>query len=244
MKLVTLNIWGGKRSDVLINWFHSHRKTDIVCLQEVFSTKQSPIPNYYPRDCPDIYEKILEVLPNHQGVYCPLFPDGYGLATLVHKSITITDYGSHWIYVAKDTHVAGIDQSRCLQWLTLSGDDQMVTVFNIHGLTDKTGKRDSDKRFLQLSNIQNFVTTFDHPVILAGDFNVTLKSQFIRDLEKTHINLVGKYHIQSTRSSIYTGTDRYADYIFLPEGCRENCFTACPEEISDHYPLYCDFSIN
>ena len=145
---------------------------------------------------------MLEVLSNHQGVCCPLFRDGYGLATLVHKSITITDYGSHWIYVAQDTHVAGIDPSRCLQWLTLSGDDQMVTVFNIHGLTDKTGKRDADKRFLQLSNIQNFVATFDHPVILAGDFNVTLKSQFIRDLEKTHINLVSKYHIQSTRSSI------------------------------------------
>lgn len=242
MKLVTLNLWGGKRSKTLLEWFCSHSETDIVCLQEVFSAKQSPIPNYYPGNCPDIYEKILKVLPNHRGVYCTLFPDGYGLATLVHKSITICDHGSHWIHIAKGSQATGIHQSRCLQWLTLSLDNQMVTVFNIHGLVDEAGMIDSDKRFLQLKNIQNFVTGFDHPVILAGDFNVTLNTQFVHSLEKTHTNLVKKHHVQSTRPSIYTGTDRYADYIFLPDGCKESCFYVCAEEVSDHCALYCDFS--
>ncbi len=228
----------------MLDWFCTQRETDIVCLQEVFSAQQSPVPNYYPGDCADIFEKILKQLPNHQGVYCPLFPDGYGLATLVHKSITIRECGSHWIYVAKDAHATGMYQSRCLQWLTLASDEHTITVFNIHGLIDKAGKLDSDKRFLQLSNIQNFVATFDHPVILTGDFNVTRNTQFVRDLAKTHTDLVSKYRVQSTRPSIYTGTDRYADYIFLPHGIEENRFYVCSDEISDHYPLFCDFSIS
>ena len=42
MQLLTLNIWGGKRYDTLLDWLCAQRETDIVCLQEVFSAQQSP----------------------------------------------------------------------------------------------------------------------------------------------------------------------------------------------------------
>ena len=94
MKLVTLNIWGGKRSDVVIKLGFTRivKRVSFACRR--YSAQSNLLfQTIIQGDCPDIYEKILEVLPNHQGVYCPLFRDGYGLATLVHKSITITDFG-------------------------------------------------------------------------------------------------------------------------------------------------------
>ena len=79
----------------------------------------------------------------------------------------------------------------------------MVTVFNIHGLVDEAGKIDSDKRFLQLKNIQNFVTGFDHPVILAGDFNVTLNTQFVHSLEKL-IPILSKNIMYNRQDLLFT----------------------------------------
>ncbi len=38
MKIITLNIWGGKVFEPLMNFFKEHAEdTDIFCLQEVFN---------------------------------------------------------------------------------------------------------------------------------------------------------------------------------------------------------------
>jgi len=244
MDLIALNIWGGKRASSLLDWFRARSTTDIICLQEVFSHSQSPTPDYYPGDCADIHEQILNVLSDHKGIFCPLIPQGYGLSMYVHTSFTIIDYGHHWTFVNDNYQGDGICQSRCLQWVSVAYNNDRFTIFNLHGIVNKQGKLDCKERFDQLTNIQNFMRTFDHPVILAGDFNVTLDTQFIQSFDQTHTNLVKKYNALSTRSSVYTGKDRYADYIFLPNGMVDHQFSVCPEEVSDHYPLYCDFSLS
>ena len=242
--LLTLNIWGGEKSAELADFLHDMRLTRIFCFQEVFSLQQQPKPHYKEGNCPDIFEKISTVLPDHKGVFCPLFQGGYGLAVFVKKDIQIMHHGLHWIYINNDDKCDLVLRSRCLQWLTLSFKKHVFTIFNIHGLVNRQGKLDAAERFEQLANIETFAALHNHPVILAGDFNISLNTDFISKIEDGRINLIKKYNIKSTRSSLYSGHDRYADYIFLPNACKESDFAVKGDVVSDHLALYCNFSFD
>jgi endonuclease/exonuclease/phosphatase family metal-dependent hydrolase len=52
------------------------------------------------------------------------------------------------------------------------------------------------------------------------------------------INLIKKYNITSTRTSIYTKPDKYADYVLVSPNIEVIDFKVLPDEVSDHAPLY------
>jgi endonuclease/exonuclease/phosphatase family metal-dependent hydrolase len=54
-------------------------------------------------------------------------------------------------------------------------------------------------------------------------------------------NLIREHNILSTRSSIYTKEDKFADYIFTDPSVHVNQFSVLKDEVSDHLPLYIDF---
>lgn len=65
MKLVSLNIWGGKQFDTLIDYIQRHsRDVDVFCFQEVFNTPtaHTTVDTYYRAN---IFSELQLVLPDH-----------------------------------------------------------------------------------------------------------------------------------------------------------------------------------
>ena len=242
-KIMTLNAWGGKKARALCDFIQDKCHTDIICLQEVFSRDQQPVPYYESDDCMDLYEKIGDILPNHRGVFCPIVPQSYGLAVFLKDDIALRRHGHHWVYHNSEYQGQGPFHSRCLQWIECEFQEHVFVVFNIHGLVNGKGKTDSPERFEQLENTLAFAKKFTYPVIFVGDFNVTLQTEYIRRLSGNWCNLIKKHGVESTRSSFYSKQDRYADYIFLPSCYQDLTFEVVDLSISDHLPLSCEFKL-
>jgi endonuclease/exonuclease/phosphatase family metal-dependent hydrolase len=55
------------------------------------------------------------------------------------------------------------------------------------------------------------------------------------------IDLIKKYGITSTRTSLYLKPIKFADYVFVSKGIDVIDFKVLPDEVSDHAPLLLDF---
>ena len=56
-------------------------------------------------------------------------------------------------------------------------------------------------------------------------------------------NLIAEFGVASTRTSLYTGPERFADYVFVSPGVDVSAFRALPDEVSDHAPLMLEFGL-
>lgn len=50
--------------------------------------------------------------------------------------------------------------------------------------------------------------------------------------------LIKEYGITSTRTSLYTKPNKFADYVFVSRGIKIIDFKILPDEVSDHTPLF------
>ncbi|PSO45850.1 MAG: hypothetical protein BRC25_00480, partial [Parcubacteria group bacterium SW_6_46_9] len=89
MRLLTLNVWGGKKPDLLKDFFKQYRQeVDIFCLQEV--NNFSPDAGLDdPERMPDILSHIDQTLKDYQHFFRPSIEEPYGLAAFVHKKCTV-----------------------------------------------------------------------------------------------------------------------------------------------------------
>jgi len=70
MKLITLNTWGGKVYQPLINFIKQHSEdTDIFCFQEVFKTSTEN--HDYKGYRLNLYDEISTILNNFHGYFAP-----------------------------------------------------------------------------------------------------------------------------------------------------------------------------
>ncbi|AVP87346.1 hypothetical protein phytr_3950 [Candidatus Phycorickettsia trachydisci] len=223
IQIMSLNIWGGQCYEKLISFIKVHQDKDITLKD--------------PKARKDVFESIEKALPNHNGIFCPIIDQTYGMAIFFAKTIPLLDEGVHWIY--KNPKYIGNDpsHSRCLQWAILNPKGKKIGVFNIHGLWNGNGKGDSPERIKQSESICNFATSLHLPVVLCGDFNLMLDTQSVALLEKNYQNLIRNAKVQSTRSSLYKKSERYADYIFVPKNLNVCSFQVYETEVSDHLPL-------
>ncbi len=103
---------------------------------------------------------------------------------------------------------------------------------------------DSDKRINQSKVILDFMSMFDCPKILAGDFNLLLDTESIRMLEAGGMrNLIKEYDIKSTRTELYKKDIKFADYIFISPEIKVKDFKVLQDVVSDHSPLYLEFDV-
>lgn len=182
LKFISLNIWGGRLKNNLLDFLDRNHDIDLFCFQEVFNTKKQLIRPAIKNSVNDIFEIISDQLPDHKGYYCVEQDDEEGVAMFVRRSI-----------------LDRLEQSK------------KVTAF--------------------LRNISS-------SKILMGDFNLLPNTQSIKILEKNMDNLIKKYHITGTRSSLYEKPEKYADYIFVSPEIKVVDFKVLPDIVSDHLALY------
>ena len=56
-------------------------------------------------------------------------------------------------------------------------------------------------------------------------------------------NLVKENGVTSTRTSLYSKPEKFADYAFVSPGIEVADFKILPDEMSDHVPMYTEFEL-
>lgn len=251
MKIISLNTWGGRAGkENLLAFFKTHTDTDIFCLQEIWS---APYEHLEGRSAGGksidhrevmVYglQEISKILPNHTAYFRPNHLNNYGLLTLVNKTRTVVDEGESYVHKYKDYEIPeGEDvglHARSVQYITVKKGENNLTVLNFHGLWNGKGKGDSEDRIVQSQRIISMVKEIPNEIVFCGDFNLLPETRSLKMLEEFGLsNLISRYGITSTRTSLYTKPDTFADYIFVTKGISVKECRVLPDEVSDHAPL-------
>ncbi|MBI2196313.1 hypothetical protein HYU45_01735 [Candidatus Daviesbacteria bacterium] len=258
MKLISLNTWGGKIYQPLIDFIKQHSTdTDIFCFQEIFSTTSNITEQSGFRL--NLNQEITAVLKNHQGYFASCvnnyivgsfqthfvdFSLSSGLAIFINKKFPVRSYSDLFVYGKKDSFNPKDLNSlpRNIQYINFLLGNKEFTICNIHGIWVKGGKGDTPSRIQQSKQIRKLLETRDGGKILCGDFNLGLDTESIKILDSSMINLIKKYNIETTRSKFYPRSDKFADYTFISPDVKVTNFQVPDIEVSDHLPMILEFS--
>lgn len=242
MNLITLNIWGGHLREPLLQFILDHQDVDIFCLQEVYSNAYSNVDDKNMQLSLNIYADLQKHLPNHHSIFRPAVENVYGLAMLIKKNIEIIAEGD--INIHQKQHYPGIGENhdRNLQWVQCEYEAQMYSILNVHGLWNGQGKKDTPERIIQSQRIRHFMDTINTPKVLCGDFNLRPDTESMSIIEQGMNNLITSNNIKSTRTKYYDKEEQFADYILTSPEIKVNQFAVLKAEVSDHAPLFLEFS--
>ena len=83
MKLITLNMWGGRVVEPLKKFLAKYSDVDVFLFQEIYDESVETIITEYPR------VRVSDILLNHRAYFRIAESNGFGLATFVKKDINI-----------------------------------------------------------------------------------------------------------------------------------------------------------
>lgn len=244
MKLISLNTWGGRVGDSLLDFFRGNADIDLFALQEVFHEADAKT-RWNETERPGLFQEIQSALPGHQAYFAPSVFHEWGLASFVKHSIRLAETGDMFVHKTRDCLI-GRDATtigRNLQFLKMSlPDGAPLTIVNFHGLWNGKGKTDTEERLAQSRRVVDYLRTLSGDIVLCGDFNLRPDTESLRLFERIGLNnLVSKFGVTSTRTSYYPKPEKFADYIFTSPGIRVRDFRVLPDEVSDHAALFLEF---
>jgi endonuclease/exonuclease/phosphatase family metal-dependent hydrolase len=245
MKIISLNTWGGRMHDDLMEFLRTHSDTDMFCLQEVYHQAHGKDTIWHGANF-DTFNDIKAALPEHRAYYHPHLGDWWGLALFALPSLELKEVGESYVHLFKghniDREVLG-HTAKNVQYAKTLHNGTPLTVINFHGLWNGEGKTDCRERIEQSEKIAEFIKGLEGEIVLCGDFNLLPNTQSLRIIEETGLrNLIAEYGIASTRTSLYTKPEKFADYMFVSQGLQVKEFKVLPHEVSDHAPLYIELA--
>lgn len=256
MRLITLNIWGGKQFHDLMEFVRREAAgTDVFCFQEVFRTSSAFKENRGWRV--NIFDELAAALPGFTGFFKsdqdgfdfddPVdFPLSSGLAMFVRKRIPVSEEQEFFVYGERNQMIKGRPETRPrIVHAVRIGGKNTSTICNFHGYWYPGPKDDVPERIEQSKKILAFLATVKGAKILCGDFNLLPDTRSLRMLEEGGglRNLVKEFGVSSTRSRLYAWPDKFADYILVSPEVKVEKFEVLQDVVSDHLPLMLDFSI-
>ncbi len=257
MKLVSLNIWGGRQGKQLLDYLKPLAKnTDIFCFQEMLSS-YGPAPKVWHKSRLFLFQELSKKLANFTGIFIPRvfgfdvssrlnFPVCQGLAVFVKNSVEILNSNSVVITGrAKTDHPSEGDF--VAQTLVLKKAKEKFSVINFHGMSRPGNKFDTKRRLLQSKNLKNLWQSMAGPKILCGDFNLELKTKSIKILESVGKNLIKEFNIKNTRNEVSWQNNKnvqyFADFTFVSKEIKVRDFRVPYNLVSDHLPMELWFEI-
>ena len=257
MKVITLNTWGGRRLEPLLEFLKKKSgDTDIFCFQELlFGLEPRFTPENYRENVFDEIRAVLSDFHSYpryapEGAYFNFLPMDFrcGQAIFVKKSIQVTGEGGFplypedsWITLSPETHLTGN-----FQFVEVHSDNTSHIIGNVHGLWFKEGKSDNPERLDQSRRIVEFFAPRGDKKILCGDFNLRPETESIAILGGNMRNLIKEFKIKTTRTKFYKDMEKYSDYIadymFVSPDVEVKRFEILPDEPSDHSPLFLEIN--
>ncbi len=254
MKLISLNIWGAQVYEPLMAFLKLHAAdTDIFCFQEVLIGGKGQTSR---GEMKSLYEDISNILINHSGYFSE-----YGEGSHYGESSKNLDFKFGIAIFAKKEHKQSFVESTALydsdKKLTdyscrfAAGVSMAVlvlklTIINVHGLWQESGKKDTEARLEQSQRIIDLASKTGERKIICGDFNLLPNTESIAIIERTGMrNLIKEYGITSTRSPLYrhyTDAPLFADYTFVSPDIKVQNFEVLQDLVSDHLPMMLEFA--
>lgn len=267
MRILSLNAWAGRLHDEILPFLASV-DADVICLQEVSRTPDSPADWLFYRepglDLPQrasFFDEVAAILPGHDGTFLPTasgplyfeeraVPSLFGLGTFVRKTIPVTAHAADFVHGAFTTQGWG-EHPRARNAHVLRLVDPAtgipVTIAQMHGLRDLAGKGDTPAREAQaeaLVRLIRWIWPPDERLVVCGDFNLLPDSSTFAILGQLGlVDLVTSRGHTDTRTSYYRKPGRYADYLLATPDIDVIAFDALAEpEVSDHRALLLDMA--
>ncbi|MEM8971225.1 MAG: endonuclease/exonuclease/phosphatase family protein [Pseudomonadota bacterium] len=265
MQIMCLNGWGGKLNEALLPYL-IETAPDVLCLQEVVHTPTSDKDWLTYRDGAHIlpqranfFRDVCRALPEHTATFCPAaqgelwdgessIPSQWGLATFVHRRLPVVGQVQEFVHKDFSPHSYGDHpRSRSVHGVRIYDydADRFIAVTHMHGLRDLNGKMDTPERAKQAQNLLAAAKSIAQPgdlEVICGDFNIEPDSETLRVLgDAGYTELVKARGIESTRTSHYKKTTKFADYMLVSDTAAVASFDApAVPEVSDHRPLILD----
>ncbi len=243
MRILYLNTWCGRTGEIFSDFIKKYKDIDIFCFQEIYHNAESKEKHYINDNSNhNLLSKLKELLPDHNHYYRPHLLDYWGLSIAVKNNIKVISEGEEFVHKQKgydpENEAKGYT-AKNLQYIDIEHNQKILSIYNFHGLYSGSGKTDNADRIDQSNKLINFIKSHSTEFILGGDFNLLPDTESIKMLSSSLrcINLINKYEVKSTRTSLYKKPLRFADYIFVSPNIRIKEFKVLPDEISDHSPL-------
>lgn len=243
MKLVQLNIWGGKLQYQIPDFLNSIQP-DIVCMQEVNDLPGPSGALFVTLD--ELQEKCgfehRFMSPTYSSKYMNRSTK-YGNAILsklpTKQTNTIFTHGSY-----KDNFDLMEDDfnTRNLQHIQLSVESQTIHILNHHGYLIIGSKAGNDETVRQMHLVANYLDALHGPILLAGDFNLTPPSESMGIINSKLRNLSLEHNLTSTYTH-FNNNQEVCDYIFVNDQVRVASFEMSDEIVSDHKALILEFDV-
>lgn len=243
MKLLQLNLWGGRLESPVLNLITSVNP-DILCLQEAIDLKGGKSAMFAS------IEEIQTAIDANYAYLSPVFSFNY-----MHRK---ADFGnciiSKFPITKKETiftgkqYIADFDflkhdpNMRNLQHAVVKlPDGTDLHILNHHGHHIHQHKNGDAETMRQCHMIAEEVQKLHGKIILAGDFNLAPHSESLEQVNKLLTNLSVKARLKTTRTALTHKTE-VCDYILVSEEIKVKSFKTLDEIVSDHKALVMEFS--
>ncbi len=260
MKLLSLNLWGGKQDRQLFDYLKKQSESaDIFCFQEVFtSPKADNLGTLEDGTRPQLFKELSELLKSFNGYFVLTSKNhgltkaklgvDHGLAIFARKNLAVVRREKKMIAGTKDYVFTEdfIDFPCAVFHLKLS--EAGLNIFNYHGIPVPGEKLDTQDRVEASQKIAQFLSETHGAKILCGDFNLMPETKSIKILQDTGLkNLISQFGITNTRNemswNIYANKQSFADYTFVSPQIKVKNFEVPYNLVSDHLPMILEFEI-
>lgn len=261
MKLISLNTWGGKIFEPLIDFIKQQLpSTDIFCFQEIYNTS-SDIKQYKNLIRANLLNEIKKILPDYQVFFFKVmegfddeantvnFDLPHGPAIFVKNSTAINAHQDYFIFKADSNKPPKKDFSNLstpLQYMSFNLNGKEISIFNFHGTPSPANKLDSESRLQQAKKVREIMDSKSGSKIIVGDFNLLPQTNSLKIIGEGMRNFIEEFNIVRTRSSLspFFGKkefQKFADYTFVTPDIKVLNFKVAEVEISDHLPMILQF---
>ncbi len=238
MKIVQLNMWGGRLMPGVLQMLHCENP-DIICLQEVFSSPQGNTVF----DTNNL-EVLQDEFPDYHFYYAPIFDVDCEKAKTHFGNLIFARYPithKETVFTA-DPYIEGLISRdvyyyvRNFQHAVIDTPDGKINIINHHAQPNK-GKLGNDDITRQMNMIVDHIKSLTGPIVVTGDFNLLPEAPSLLPLNQSLNNLSMTHDIQTTRTQFYKTDQHVCDYIFVDDAIIVDEFKVLDDLISDHSPL-------
>jgi hypothetical protein len=251
VKIISLNLWGGKVYNRLEGFIKARAPTtDVFCFQELFDgdPKLSPgqiaaTKKYAGVNNDDVYDLASRIddtlLPRFNRVISRPYSElGNRLGIFYSKRLPVFAAGEVDIADPVEQEIDGAKSAigAKMQWVSVDG---YGVIAHCHGIWQMGGKDDTPERLMQSRRLVVMLETFPGEKILVGDFNLNPDTKSVAILSKKMRNLIAEYGVKTTRSNLaLPSKGKIADYAFVTAGVKVKEFQVLSDVVSDHLPIY------
>lgn len=243
MKILQLNIWGGKLERQIVDLL-KREQADIVCLQEVISIPGGK----------SFFFEDLEELQKHTGYkhshHAPSHTfnlmkrkASWGNAILSNlpfqETVNVYTYGDSTadFDFLEDTDY---NSGRVLQHVAVEVDNKPLHILNHHGHHVHSHKNGDEETMRQCQMIVDYLEKINGPIVFCGDFNLLPDSPSMELLNSVLVNHVKERKIISTRTPLTHKTEA-CDFILTSPDIEVKNFQVLDDIASDHKALTIEF---